>query len=336
VAARVDLGVEVGPIREICDSDKALMPGAGSGEVYLQTATAIFRVELATGRITRTPTPKLEQFSSFVAGPGWVVSKTIDNDSGVVVRTGHRATPLPAGLRPNGRLHPAPGGDLWLTPEEPLHRTRIVRRLDVDGRPAPGGTIRLPDEPGTLSSDGARYLVVTNPSGVYQYRPSGPRRLTTGALIAVGAHHLLVWDCDDQARCNPYRVARTGGARTRLGVDHQPLLGLYQHDPAQAAAFGGDLSPDGTHAALRVPGTQPGSEPLAVLDLATGTTNTVPGSLTDTNPNAQYAWTANSRWLLAITDHQLRGYDTTTHTSRTITITDQPLLHLTTSTATGN
>lgn len=79
-----------------------------------------------------------------------------------------------------------------------------------------GDTIRLPGELGTLQSDGAGYLVSATAGGVYQYRPSGPRRLTSGELIAAGARHLLVWDCDERARCDPYRVTRADGSRARL------------------------------------------------------------------------------------------------------------------------
>ena len=66
-----------------------------------------------------------------------------------------------------------------------------------------------------------------------------------------------------------------------------------------------------------------------VLNLTTGRTRTVPGTLTDVNGNARIAWTPNSRWLLAITDHQMRAYDTRADTSRLITVTDEQFRHLT-------
>jgi hypothetical protein len=315
---------------------RPLLPGAGSDEVFLQTSTAVYRIELASGQVTRTPTPLLEQHSSFVAGPGWVVFKTIDNDPGVVVRNGQRAAPLPPGLRPNGRLYPAPGGDLWLVPENPTRGARVVTRVDIDGRSVQGQAFRVSDEIGLPSADAARSLFATNSGGVYQLRPSGVRKLATGDLLAVGRHHVLVWDCDALARCQPYRLDRTRNRRTAIPTAHRTILELYQGLPDRAQDFGGgDLNPDGTHAALRYPGTQPDSSPLAVVDLATGQSHTLPGNVTDTNGNTQFTWTANGRYFLALTDHRLRAYDTTTETTRTIPVTTDPLLHLTSTHAGG-
>lgn len=57
--------------------------------------------------------------------------------------------------------------------------------------------------------------------------------------------------------------------------------------------------------------------------------------LTDTNPNNQLGWTATGRWLMAITDHQLRAYDTRTGRMETIDVDGGPILHLTTVGARG-
>lgn len=55
----------------------------------------------------------------------------------------------------------------------------------------------------------------------------------------------------------------------------------------------------------------------------------VPGPVTDVNSNAQIAWTPNSRWLLAITDHQMRAFDTRPTGPAPSPSTDEQLLHLT-------
>ncbi|HEX8509270.1 MAG TPA: hypothetical protein VF635_07210 [Propionibacteriaceae bacterium] len=323
--------------RVVRPGGRPLLPGSGPDQVFVQSSTAIYRIELATGQIIRTPTPLLDQHSSFVAGPGWVVFKTIDNDPGVVVRNGHRAAPLPPALRPNGRLYPAQSGGMWLVPENPTRGARVVTRVNVNNGPDRNETIRLSGEIGLPSADAAHYLFATNSGGTYQFRPSGVRKLTTGDLLAVGRHHLLVWDCDKKARCNPYRLDRTHGRRTTIPAARKAILKLYQGNVAQAeGSGGGDLSPDGTHTALRYPGNRLSSWPIAVVDLSTGQTRTLPGNLTDTNPNSQFAWTANGRYFLAITDHQMRAYDTTTGTTRTIPVGTDPLLHLTSTQASGN
>lgn len=311
-----------------------LLPGVGTGDVFVRSATEIFRVELATGRVTRTLTPRLAQFSSFVAGPGWVVSKAVDTNAGVVVRNGQPATALPQGLQPTGRLDTAPGGQLWFTPEEETRGVRLVRRVGIDGRPLEQPPIRLPDEVGSLSADGAGYLIRAEAGGVFQYRPSGARRVASGDLIAIGGRFLLVWDCDEQAQCDPYRATRADDSRTKLAAARQYLRRSEQRAAVQSS-FYGELSPDGTHVVVPAP-ADPNRWSISVLDLRTGTATEIPGVLADSNLNTLYAWTANSRWLLAITDDQLRAYDTKTRTTRTIALTTEPLLHLTRVGAAGN
>ena len=138
--------------------------------------SAIYRIELATGRVIRTPTPSLAEFSSFVAGPGWVALKTVRANSGVVVKNDRPAAALPAGLHPRGRLLPAPDGDLWLLPEEPIGGVRVIPRLGIEGFSVGGETIQVPAEFGILRSDGADFLVLTGAGKVYQIGPSGPRQ----------------------------------------------------------------------------------------------------------------------------------------------------------------
>jgi hypothetical protein len=312
-----------------------LLPGAGVGDVFVQSAHAIYRIELATGRVIRTPTPVLAEFSSFVAGPGWVALKTASADSGVVVENGRPAVPLPTGLRPAGRLLPAPDGDLWLLPETPSGGVRVAARVGIEGYSVSGETIQVPAEFGILRSDGAGLLVLTSAGKVYQLGPSGPRRLTSGSLVAVGQRFLLVWDCDDRARCLPYRLDRTTGQREQILPAREEMVRLYQGELGKAADLGGELSPDGTHVALTIPRGAASREALVVVNLTTGRSRTLPGTLTDLNGNARIAWTPNGRWLLAITDHQMRAYDTSADTSRLVTVTDEQLRHLTMAGAPG-
>ena len=61
----------------------------------------------------------------------------------------------------------------------------------------------------------------------------------------------------------------------------------------------------------------------------------LPGAVTDVNVNRQLAWSADGRWLLALTDHRLRTYDTRTHAAGSLPLTTEPLLHLTSVNAPG-
>ena len=320
-----------GPVQPAGD---VRLPGAGSDVVFVQSAAAVYRINLTTGAVVRTITPELTQFSSFVARPGWVVSKTVDDDSGVVVRDGQPAQPLPPGLRGNGRAYPAGQDHLWLIPEDATDGYRIATEVDLDGHRVGTATIRLPGELGLPSSDQNGELLITSTGGAYRAGPRGLRRLATGQLVATGTHHVLTWDCDEQARCNAYRTVLATGRRTLLASDRQAVIDIYQGDQDHASSSQGALSPDGTHAAL-AGSPRPGNDgPLFVLDLRTGRDDLLPGSTTDMNPNAQVAWTTNSRWLLALTDNQLRAYDTTSGTVRTLPV-GEPLQHLVSVNAAG-
>ena len=152
--------------------------------------------------------------------------------------------------------------------------------------------------------------------------------ITRGALLGLGARRLLIWDCNAQARCGVYRVDQATGRRTAL-----PAAG-----PAITAAGGGNieetidsnaqLSPDGKQLALTAPDGD-GSWRIHVVDLTTGRGTDLPGAATDTNPNRQLAWTSNSRWLLGLTDRHLQAFNTRTHATSTLAITDEELEHLT-------
>lgn len=311
------------------------LPGVGPDVVYVQAAAAVYRVDLASGGLVRTLTPELTEFSSFVARPGWVVSKTVDNDSGVLIRDGRPAEPLPQGLHGTGRVYPAGPRQLWLLPEDATDGTRTAIKVDLDGQRVGTATITIPDEFGLPRSDHDGQLRVTNAGGAYRAGPDGLHRLGAGELLAIGTHHVLTWDCDDQARCNAYRTDRSTGLKTVLGVDRKAVLELYRGSQDFASTGEGVLSLDGTHAALGVPAQGADEFPLAVVDLRNGRHELLPGSMTDTNANAQVAWTANSRWLLALTGSQLRAYDTTTGTVRTLDIGGEPLQHLVNANAAG-
>ena len=95
-----------------------------------------------------------------------------------------------------------------------------------------------------------------------------------------------------------------------MRVAREEIVRLHQGDIGAGAGAAGELSPDGAYAALTIPRGGAGREALVVLNLTTGRSHLLPGTLTDLNGNARIAWTPNSRWLLAITDHQMRAYDT--------------------------
>ena len=320
-------------------SEQPLLPGAKNWVAWLQSSTAIYELQLGNGQITQTPTATLKQYSSFVAGRHQVIFKTITSPEagagtpGTIVRTGHPAAPLPAGLDFPGQLYPGPNGDLWSVPELAVNGPTTATLYTFTGRPVTGQTMTVPT--GYLFGDPAGSLLLTNAAGIYQLTTTGPVYLSRGVLLASGARHLLIWDCDQQARCQPYRLNRSTRGRTALPQLRSDILRLNDGSDPTPTTAPGDLSRDGRHAVLPATTTSQTNR-LTVLNLNTPTSHTVPGEITDTNPNTLHAWTPDSRWLLTLTNHQLRAFDTTTNRTRTLPIDDEDLLHLTMTGAGGN
>lgn len=308
----------------------ALVPGVGQGQIYAQSATGIFRIDLGTGRVVRTATPPLEEHVTFVAGRNWVLVKSRWSPTGVIVRDGQPASPLPRRFDPPGFLHPGPGGRLWMEDESPTDPVpdRTIRLAELNGRLVPGRTITVRDTaaPYAIEPDGYGGILLSNRGGIYQLEPGAggrARLITRGDLVGAGGRRLLVADCDRRASCRILLVDQRTRSRTVLPAAFQSLLATTRGD-LNASDFGeSHLSPDGTHLALTV------GDGVHVVDLRTGRRAVLPGTVTDTNVNRQLSWSPNSRYLFALTDHRIRGFDTRTRTTRTVRITDEQLLHLT-------
>ena len=204
------------------------LPGAGDAVMVLQTATGTYQFQLRTGNVTATTTPRLEQFSSFIAGRGWVIFKTVDDDTGVLVDSEGAAHPLPAALRTNGRLVLTSHNDVWLVPEDPTRGYRTIVRYGIDGHRVGAATIRLPDELATDWSDQAGHLLITTATAGYRADPSGVHQVSTGTVLGLNADRVLSWDCDTRARCDPYLVDRTTGHRTHRPDLHDALRHVYR------------------------------------------------------------------------------------------------------------
>jgi hypothetical protein len=298
----------------------------------------MLRIDLATGEVVRTATPTLESHSTMVAGDDWVVTKAVTGSEGSVVRTGSRATPVPAALRVDGWLNRGPGEGIWLVPEQPAYpvpASGVVRLVTLDGRVDATRSIVVDPRVGApLHGDGYGGLLVTTRTGIYQIHPSASARtgrvrlVTRGALLGLGGRRLLTWDCDARARCGVYRVDQRSSRRTLLPTAAKALTTAAGGVIEELIDSDNQLSPDGNHLALTtLRGT--GTRQIQVIDLTTGRAHPIPGIVTDSNPNRQLAWTPNSRWLLGLTDHRLQAFDTRTHTRHTLAVTGDQLLHVT-------
>lgn len=321
-----------------------LLPGIRAGQVYAESATGIFRIELATGRITRTAIPSLEEHATFLVGRGWVLVKSRWSPTGVLVRDGRPAAPLPQQFDPEGLLHAGPGSRVWVQPEPTTDPTAAttLRLADLDGRRDPAKTVTAPGSaaPYAIVADGYGGVMLTNRGGIYRLEPGRVGRagrirlISRGELIASGGRRLLVWDCDTHAACQMvlvdqrtlHRTSRPKAARPFL-VEGGIGIGPNTYGDVQ-------LSPDGTHLAVMASDSSGGFRAHAI-DLSSGDDTVIPGTGTDGNANRQLAWSPNSRWLLALTDHHIQAYDTRDHRTRSVPLGEEPLLHLTTANAAG-
>jgi hypothetical protein len=256
-------------------------------DLFARSGTTMLRLELATGRITRTSGVEFTSTAptSMVPTRHGVLLMSYDPGSGLSVPDGQRPRPLPDRLtQDGGTVEPGPDLDhVWLmTSAGDSPRTQLV---GLDGRPT-GPTL-----PGGGESDGTGNLVVRLTGGVYLARPGSLQRITTGALVAVGSTRWLTTECDDQHRCTLDVVDRATGEHRVLGPTGDRLS-----DPL------GQISPDGSIAAVaRTSNSSDGSTELHLINLVTGADRTVVrlGNSPDTGL-APLLWTPDSRWLLTI------------------------------------
>ena len=308
-------------------ADGPRLPGAKGQVAYLQTARSIVRLDLGTGQVVTTPTPDLEQFSSFIAGSGWVMFKNTDDGGGVLVRDAQPAVSLPAAFNRPGRLYPTTTGRMWLLDEEPTAGVRTAVELDVTGRQTSRAAVRLPDESGIPAWSHGAGMLLDRPDGVYRADRTGVHRTARGRLLAAAPNQLLTWTCDRGKRCDA-RLTKHA-SRASLPALHPVLLKLWGGNASEGEGSCGALSPTGRWVALDAPHDGQSATVVAVLDLRSGRVLRVPGRLTDFNPNDQTAWTANGRYLLAVTDGLVRIVDTTTGRVTTPSGLPDHVLHVT-------
>ncbi len=266
----------------------------------------VVRIDLAHGRIVTTTVPLLSSTGpvSFVPVAGGVVVRPLDEVAGYFVPDGQAPRTLGGVLAGGGSAFPGPSpNELWMQTGD--GEQTAVALVGLDGRPvrAPGPvTIPVPASVGgPLSSDGTGYLVVSGIGGVYDARPGGLHRLTTGELLAVGPTRWLVVECDTSYRCSTVAIDRSSGARRILG----PAIS----DPSGVA---GVISPDGSVAAVLIGNGGPDGFELHLLNLQTGADQAVPGLLPtdEAFTGDALAWSPDSRWLfVADGTGQIRAVD---------------------------
>jgi hypothetical protein len=253
-----------------------------SWELFARDSDAVYRIEPATGRITRTTAPITSSGppTLLVVGPHEVLVHGWDSGGGWLVRDGRPATKLPGLLANAGPALPGPEPDqVWVQTGDEQHQAMTL--VGLNGRSI-GPSLPVP----YAGSDGAGYLLATMVGGTYNLRADGLRRVTTGVVLAVGPTGWLAEECDDRHHCTLNAIDRQSGERRVLG-------------PTRDDDFtNGLISPDGALAAMAGPTDASGVTALHLIDLRSGADHRMTVTV-DTNAGVGYGWvwSPDSRWL---------------------------------------
>jgi hypothetical protein len=263
-------------------------------EVFARGPDSVVRIDLAKGRVTSTAVRELNDGSgvSFVVGPDRVMAKAFEDGSGYLVPDGHSARALPDAFRQSGPVLPGPDPNhVWLETGARDGTATAMTLVTFDGRPA-GPSIRFPDGVGPAEPDGAGYVRFPATGGMYDARPGGVKRMTSGALLATGPRHWLAEECDSEFRCATKVTNRVTGAQRTLAAS----TGNYSF----AGYSDGLIAPNGSVAALVRDDGQEGRLTLSLFDLSNGAFRETG---VDLNPDQVFngggviAWSPDSRWL---------------------------------------
>ena len=270
-----------------------LLGVSGSWDLFARGPGVSIRIELARGRVTATPVPRLRSGGpvSFVVGPDRVLIRPIDFVPGYVVPDDGPAQVTTGALAQGGPLVPGPDPThVWV--QTGPDAKPVMSLVTLEGSSAGRPSIPVPADMSPLSaqSDGSGSLVFQGTNGAYQVTSSALHRITTGQVVAATAHAWLVSDCDDRHRCTTALVDRGTGARRTLG----PGLG--------EGVGSGSVAPAGRFAA--VPVVASGGTSLLVIDLASGARREVPVRVAPSYGPGALAWSPDSRWLFVVTADQ--------------------------------
>lgn len=264
----------------------------------------VVRMQLASGRITRTKLPLISSGgpTSFLVGRDWAMLRPLDVVPGYLVRDGQRARPLGGALALFGPALPGPDPQhVWVSTESgQIGRLMLV---DADGKRA-GASIAVPVTlNGYAQTDGAGYVLLQGVGGAYDARPDGLRRVTTGMVLAAGPTHWLTYECDERYRCETVVIDRGTGARHSI-------------DMAVAQAYGvtGVISPTGTAAALIKidPTSEAMPESFHLIQLASGKERRLAIPKDSDMQDGTMAWSPDGRWLFVLAGGTLYSVDAAT------------------------
>jgi len=269
-------------------------------EMFGRGPGVVVRIQFARGRITRTAYPALSSGGpvTFVTDAEGALVRPIDFVPGYLIPDGEPAREVPGALEAGGPVFPGPDPrHLWVASSTSDDRMVLV---GMDGRRT-GPSVAAPPQGSPVNAsllavpDQTGYLLFPGAGGVYDVRPGGTSRVTTGTVLAVGPTRWLTAECDSHAHCRLVVTDRSTGVRHPLST-HPPLSTRIKGAGLSAV---GVISPDGATAAVPVGSPQARIE---IIDLATGAAHALPLRIDLSGADTGWAWEAmvwspDSRWL---------------------------------------
>ncbi len=281
--------------------------------LYGLGANLVVRIELSNGRITTTQLPSLASDGpiTLLANSAGAIVRPWDVETSFIVPDGQPAASLSAEFSRGGASFPGPDSShVWVQSGDLASETLIL--VDLSGK-ATGATIPSPaNGAGPNASDETGGVIYSGAGGVYDAQPSGLKRITTGAVLAIGPTRWLTAECDDHARCVTTVIDRASGAHRSLGQPSQDVSGPI-----------GAISPDGLHAAVFQ--TSPiGQLSASIMDLQTGVETPIPEQISSDQVYAGsvLAWSPDSKWLFLVNQGgQVAVVNVATHATQSLGIT---------------
>ncbi|HEX8303956.1 MAG TPA: hypothetical protein VF612_03690 [Jatrophihabitans sp.] len=274
----------------VTELGRPLLNTTAKWELFGRGPGVLVRIEPAAGRITRTVIPDLRSGGAvyLVAGSDRVVIRPLDHVPGYLVRDGRPAEEMSPLLNVNGPVFPGPSPDrMWVRPADDHQPVMALTTLDGQRLPQ-----YIPVPAGNSSfeavADGGGYLLYTGIGGVYDARPGGVRRISTGALMAVGPTGWLAVECDERYRCRTVSISRANGQRRTVA------------EGALSRDWRGVISPDGSTAAVTTAGPN-GVVGLSLIDLVHNRVRRLPNQLVNQDAlNGAMVFSPDSAWLFTV------------------------------------
>ena len=268
----------------VTDVGRPLLAVPADWELFGRADASMVRIQLAAGRVTVTPFPLLSSDgpASFVVGPDRALVLSLDQIGGYSIVDGQPYQPLSDKFPLAGPALPGPDPThIWI----PGHGNTMVL-VDFQGNPT-GPIVTPPADVGLMSPDGAGYMLFYGVGGVYDVRPNGVTRITTGQLLATGPTGWVADECDAQFRCATTVINRSTGARHTIAPT------------SDQSSQPGSMSPDGRTMAWFEGSGANGPVVLHLVDLASGAdrATTVTVDPDQYYQDGLFAWSPDSSWL---------------------------------------